>query len=217
MKKCLIFARVSTGDQETANQIDQLKGYAAKQGWSVLEVIEEVVTGSKSAAERGGLKRVFELAHRKQFDVLLFWSLDRLSREGSRATIQYLQRLEDAGVDWHSYTEEYLSSLGVFKDCIISLLSALARQERLRISERTKAGLERTRKNGTRIGRPKTPPTKIREAVRLKAQGLSFGQIGKQMGISRARAFQLVKAEASTTRGTPARDHQSIPSRFASH
>ena len=192
MKKCLIFARTSTQDQENSNQILQLRDFITKQGWELVDTIQEVVSGGKSAGEREGLKRVFSMAHQKKFDVLLFWSLDRFTREGSRATINYLTQLESYGVDWHSYTEQYLSSLGVFKDCIISLLSTLAKQEKIRISERTKAGLERTRRiNGTRLGRPKTDETKIRQAVKLREQGLSFAEIGKQMGIGRSRAHQL--------------------------
>ena len=192
MKKCLIYARVSTDTQENSNQVAQLRAYAGSQEWQVLEVIEDVCSGSRAASERNGLSRVFDLAHKKRFDVLLFWSLDRLSREGTRMTIHYIQRLEDCGVDWHSYSEPYISSLGIFKDAIIAILSALARQERLRLSERTKAGLERAKRNGSRIGRPKTPVARIEEARRLRAQGLPFSEVGKAMGITRSRAQQLV-------------------------
>lgn len=194
-KKCLIYTRVSTTkDQETANQVLQLQEYAHKQGWTVVEVIEDYCSGGKSSQERQGLKRVFELAHRKSFDVLLFWSLDRLSREGTRATIEYLTTLEKYGVDWHSFTEQYLSSMGIFKDAIIGLLSCLAKQQKIRISETTKAGLQRTvRVNGTILGRPKTDPSKIKTAKQLRQTGLSYGEIGKQMGVSGARVCQLVQ------------------------
>lgn len=192
-RKCLIYARTSTADQDNANQVSQLLEYAHKQAWQVVEVIQDTCSGGKSSQERQGLRRVFEMAHRKSFDVLLFWSLDRLSREGTRATIEYLTTLEKYGVDWHSFTEQYLSSLGVFKDAVISLLSCLARQEKIRISERTKAGLERTvRINGTRLGRRPTPIVKIEQAKTLRKQGLSFTEMGKYMNITRSRAHQLV-------------------------
>jgi DNA invertase Pin-like site-specific DNA recombinase len=92
-------------------------------------------------------------AHR--FDCLLFWSLDRLTREGTFATLQYLRRLSDLGIKFKSYTEQYVDSLGVFGEAIIGILAAVAQQERIRISERTKAGLERVRKKGKRLGRPR--------------------------------------------------------------
>jgi len=194
MKKCLIFARCSTQDQETDNQVSQLKEYASKQGWEVTDVVIEVCSGGKGIKERPGLERVFDLARRRKYDLLLFWALDRFSREGSRKTIGYLSMLDDAGVDWHSYSEPYISSLGIFKDAIIAILSAMAKQEKIRISERTKAGLERTvRVNGTRLGRPKTNPEKVKRVQELREEGLSYGQIGKALGISRVRACQLAK------------------------
>ena len=190
---CLIYTRVSTGDQENANQVAQLTEYARRQGWEIIDTVQDVCTGGKAGSEREGLKRVFQMAHQRKFDILLFWSLDRLSREGSRATIGYLTQLEASGVDWHSHTEPYLSSLGVFKDAIIAILSALARQEKIRISERTKAGLERTKRiNGTRLGRPKSDGKRAKEAVMLRGQGLSFSEIGRRMGVTKGRAHQLI-------------------------
>jgi len=193
MKTCLIYSRVSTQDQETQNQVDQLKDYAGKQNWKILDVVLDVCSGGKGVDERPGLAKVFQLGHKKAYDILLFWSLDRLSREGSRKTIEHLTRLDSFGVDWHSFTEPYLSSLGVFSDSIIALLSALAKQEKIRIGERTRAGLALARLRGKQLGRPRTTGDKAAKAVVLRKQGMSFGKIGKEMGVSRIRAFQLVK------------------------
>jgi putative DNA-invertase from lambdoid prophage Rac len=190
-KRALIYSRVSTADQDAENQFAQLRAYAAAQGWQVVDAITDVGSGSKDATERTGLGKVLTFAHQKRFDVLLFWSLDRFSREGSRKTIAHLTQLESFGVDFHSFTEPYLSTLGVFSDAIIALLSALAKQERLRIGERTRAGLERARANGKRLGRPRTATDRIDEARRLRASGLSYSKIGERLGISRVRAFQL--------------------------
>ena len=92
-------------------------------------------------------------AHR--FDGLLFWSLDRLTREGTFATLQYLRRLSDLGIKFKSYTEQYIDSLGIFGEAIISVLAVVAQQERIRMSERTKAGLARIRSRGKKLGRPR--------------------------------------------------------------
>lgn len=198
MKNCVIYARCSTKDQETDNQVAQLQAYAQKQEWQVVDVVIDVCSGGKGLKERPGLDKVFDLARRRKFDVLLFWALDRFSREGSRKTIGYLSMLDDAGVDWHSYSEPYISSLGIFKDAIIAILSALAKQEKVRISERTKAGLDRTRRvNGTRLGRPRTAQKRFDEARKLRDKGLSLGAIGSQMGVSRARVCQLLKVRVN--------------------
>ncbi len=69
--------------------------------------------------------------------------------------LQYLRRLSDLGIKFKSYTEQYVDSLGVFSEAIIGILAAVAQQERILISERTKAGLERVRKKGKRLGRPR--------------------------------------------------------------
>ena len=191
--KCLIYSRVSTSEQFGENQNAQLQEYAAKQGWDVIGVITDTASGSKSLDERQGLKEVFALAHKKKFDVLLFWALDRLSREGSRKTLEYLTQLDSFGVKWHSYSEHYISSLGIFADSIISLLSCLAKQERIRISERTKAGLDRVRAKGIRLGRPNVKPEVVQKAKDLRECGMSFSAIGKEMQVSKARAYQLCR------------------------
>ncbi len=191
--KCIIYSRVSTTDQSTENQILQLREYAQKQGWSIIDVKTDTCSGSKSADERSGLKEVFDLARRRKFDVLLFWSLDRLSREGTRKTLEYLSRLDAYKVKWHSYSEEYISSLGLFADAIIALMACLAKQERLRISDRTKAGLQRAVSQGKTLGRPKFCPDIDEKAIELRQQGYSFSRIAHELNISKTHAFHLCK------------------------
>jgi len=93
-------------------------------------------------------------AAQRRFDVLLFWALDRFSREGVLETQVCLKRLDDAGVRFRSFTEPYLDSCGMFRDAVISILAVIAKQERVRISERVRAGLSRARRQGTRGGNP---------------------------------------------------------------
>ena len=131
------------------------------------------------------------MAHQKKFDVLLFWALDRFSREGSRQTLAYLTKLDEYKVKWHSYTEEYISSLGIFADAIISIMASLAKQERIRISERTKAGLVRIRKQGIRVGRPMSAD--IEKVIQLRQQNMSLAVIAKECGISKTRVHQILK------------------------
>jgi DNA invertase Pin-like site-specific DNA recombinase len=69
--------------------------------------------------------------------------------------LQYLRRLSDLGIRFKSFTEQYVDSLGVFGEAIIGILAAVAQQERIRLSERTKAGLQRVRAKGQQLGRPR--------------------------------------------------------------
>jgi DNA invertase Pin-like site-specific DNA recombinase len=182
---CGLYVRVSTNKQETENQLLQLRGFAATQGWTLhaeTEYVDEL-TGKNS--DRPAFQQMFRDASQRKFDVLLFWSLDRLSREGALETLQHLNRLSGYGVQWRSFTEWYLDSTGTFRDAIVSILATLAKQERIRLSERTKAGLERARKQGKVLGRPKAA-VDASEIRALRASGLSWGAIGRQTGLARA-------------------------------
>ena len=177
--RCVIYSRVSTEEQTTDNQLRQLREYANRQSWNIIEEIQDVASGGKSAEERQGLKKVFVMARQRKFDVLLFWSLDRFSREGSRRTLEYLTRLDSYHTKWHSYTEEYISSLGIFADAIISLMACLAKQERIRISERTKAGLARVKAKGKILGRPTDVIADTEQIRELRQSGHSLSEISQ--------------------------------------
>ena len=149
-----IYARVSTRDgrQDTENQLRQLRAFAATQGWTVVHEYVDRASGKRSDREQ--FQKMFAAASKREFDCLLFWSLDRLSREGTVETLNHLQRLTNYGVNYRSFTEQYLDSTGIFKEAVIGILAAVAKQERVRI-ERTIAGLERARAAGRVGGRPK--------------------------------------------------------------
>src|SRR5260370_9336538 len=140
--KIAIYARVSTDKQENANELDQLRAFAERQGWEVAIEYVDTVSGSGKKA-RPQFERMMLAASQRQFDLLLFWRLDRLSREGVRMTLTYLERLDSWGVAWRSYQEPYLDSCGVMKDLVVSVLALMPQQGRIAISERTNAGLAR--------------------------------------------------------------------------
>src|SRR5216684_2049043 len=191
--KIALYARVSTKDkgQETENQLVQLREFAAKQGWTITREYIDRETGGNG--DRAEFQAMFVDASRRKFDLVLFWSLDRLSREGVLETLQHLNRLTGCGVGYKSFTEQYLDSCGIFKDAVIGILAVIAKQERVRLSERTKAGIAIARSKGRRIGRPRlrTQPVEI---ARLKAQGLSLRAIGRELGISEGSVRRLAAA-----------------------
>ena len=182
---CAIYARTSTRDkgQDFSNQLIALREFAAKQGWHIYQQYVDQVTGSTD--ERPAFQRMFQEASQRKFDVLLFWSLDRLSREGVLETLQHLQRLTSYGVAWRSFTEQYLDSTGIFREAVIGILAAIAKQERVRLGERTRAGLERVRREGKRLGRPtaKVDASAIRA---LRGAGASWSAIARRTGLARA-------------------------------
>ena len=188
--KAAIYARVSTKDQDCHNQLLQLRQFAASQGWAVVAEYSDELSGSTS--DRPQFQAMFQAASRREFDILLFWSLDRLSREGVLDTLQHLNRLTGYGVAWRSYTEQYLDSTGMFRDAVIGILAAVAKQERVRRSERTRAGLERARANGKQLGRRRVAvdSSKIRS---LRDQGLSWDAVSKLTGYKRSTCQRAVQ------------------------
>jgi DNA invertase Pin-like site-specific DNA recombinase len=180
---CGIYSRVSTSKQDADNQLAQLREFARVMGWTVVAEYVDEITGKHS--DRAQFQRMFADASRRRFDVLLFWSLDRLSREGALETLQHLNRLTSCGVQWRSLTEQYLDSTGMFRDAVISILATVARQERIRLAERTRAGLERVRREGKRLGRPtaKVDAGAVRE---MRTQGVSWSEISRRTGLARA-------------------------------
>src|SRR6266571_2149974 len=150
--KVALYLRVSTDKQETENQAVQLREFAAKQGWQIVREYCDCETGSKS--DRAEFQQMFADASKRKFDLLLFWALDRLSRERVLETLQYLNRLTTHGVAWRSFTEQFFDSCGPFREAVIAIMATLAKQERVKRSERTKAGLAVARAKGRRLGRP---------------------------------------------------------------
>src|SRR5213080_1380892 len=175
---CAIYARVSTRDkgQDFTNQLIALREFAGKQGWYIWQEYVDQITGSTD--DRAQFRQMVQDASQRKFDVLLFWSLDRLSREGVLETLQHLQRLTSYGVAWRSFTEQYLDSTGIFREAVIGILAAIAKQERVRLGERTRAGLERVRREGKRLGRPvaKADAAMIR---RMRDEGKSWSEISR--------------------------------------
>ena len=194
-KAVALYARVSTKDgrQDTENQLIALREYCQKQGWKITGEYVDHETGG--TWKRIHFQQMFEGARQRQFDLLLFWSLDRLSREGVSQTLGHLERLTSYGVNWRSFTEEYLDSCGLFRDAVIGILAVIAKQERIRRSERASAAIARLRRQGKteHLGRPRMILDRAK-AVRLREQGQSVRQIAAQLGISHTTVARIAKA-----------------------
>jgi DNA invertase Pin-like site-specific DNA recombinase len=184
-KRAVLYARVSTKDgrQDADNQLQQLRTFCTSQGWEITCEYVDHASG-KNTHGRPEFQRLFEDAAQRKFDLVVFWALDRFSREGVLATLQYLQRLSGYGIGYRSFTEGYLDSCGMFKDAVISILAVIAKQERIRISERVQAGLNRARAAGRVGGRPKGVFDRVRVQA-LRQQGLSIADIAAEVGVPR--------------------------------
>lgn len=156
------------------NQLRELRRYAKAQGWQIVAEYVDRETGTNG--RRAQFQAMLDDASRRQFDVLLYWSLDRLTREGVGQTFRYLEQLRAWRVAWHDYTNPVTSATGPYVDLFIAISAVWAKIERERIAERTRAGLARARAQGKKLGRPpaKVDPKKLQKLV---AQGLNPDQI----------------------------------------
>ena len=113
-------------------------------------------------------------------------------------TLNHLQRLTGYGVNYRSFTEQYLDSTGIFKEAVIGILAAVAKQERVRLSERTIAGLERARAQGRVGDRPRVEdnPRTMKELHRLRTQGQSIRQIAADLKLSNGTVARIVKTNS---------------------
>ena len=183
-----IYARVSTKDkgQDTENQLVQLREYCKRQGWTVAGEYVDHISGKH--ANRDSFKRLFADASQRKFDLVLVWALDRFTREGVYETFEHVRRLNQQGIAFESYTEAHFRTTGPAGELMLAIAAWIAKQERLRISDRTKAGMERARRSGKHVGRPRRVFRRD-EAVRLHKAGKSLRVIAKTLGVS----FMTVK------------------------
>lgn len=189
-KKVAIYTRISKETSDSTNQLIVLRDYCRKMDYDIYDEYVDVISGASS--NKPEFNRMMKDASMRRFDLLLFFALDRFTREGTRKTIHYLQLLDDYNVSYKSYTEQYIDSSGIFRDVIIALLSTLAQQERLRISERVKAGLEKSRQQGRVGGRPTIDKSTVKKIREMKTAGISIVAIAKELKISRGSVYQYL-------------------------
>ena len=153
MTRTCIYSRVSTGQQETDNQVMVLTSWAYQRGFEVVNIYQEKESAWKNGHQRE-LSHLLEDARKRRFDAVLVWALDRLSREGPLAILTIVDRLKKCSVKVISYQESWTEAPGDLADLLYALTGWVARMESQRRSERTKAGLDRVKAQGKRLGRP---------------------------------------------------------------
>jgi DNA invertase Pin-like site-specific DNA recombinase len=144
--------------------------------------VEYIDHASVKSGDREAFQRLMVDASRRRFDVVVVCALDRFTREGVLKTFQHIEKLKSYGVAVESYTEPHFRTTGPAGDLMLPIAAWVAEQERLRISERTKAGLERARREGKHCGRPHKVFPRDR-AAELRLRGLSWRAIARKLGV----------------------------------
>jgi DNA invertase Pin-like site-specific DNA recombinase len=183
--KCAMYARVSTKDkgQDVENQLIQQRRYATAQDWEITEFIDH--ESAKASANRAQFQALFAAAARREIDVVLVWALDRFTREGVAETFLHIKRLLDYGVQFESLTETHFRTTGPAGELMIAIAAWIAKQERVRISERTKAGLAVARSKGRIGGRPQKVFDRVLAfSMRAQKPPMSWRKIASALNVA---------------------------------
>ena len=194
--KVALYLRVSTSNQTTENQRIDLENVAINRGWTIVETFrDEGISGSKDRSERPALDRMLKDAVRGKFDLIAVWSIDRLGRS-LQHLIETVNQLQAVGVDLYMHQQAIDTTTPAGK-LAFSIFGAFSEFERSLIRERVKAGLDRARRSGTKLGRPSNLNDTVRAAiVALRAKDVSIRQIASQLRVGTGTIYSVLSAAA---------------------
>jgi DNA invertase Pin-like site-specific DNA recombinase len=179
-----VMGRVSTDDQSTSTQEQELRQYAKNRGWTLQRVYTD--HGFSGASEkRPALDELLRDTRKRKFDVVLVWKFDRFARS-LRQLVSALELFRKFGIDFVSATEAIDTSLPS-GELVFQIFGAIAQLERALIGERVRAGLGEARRNGKRIGRPpirSLTPEERRHIRKEHRDGKTLRKLAESYGVS---------------------------------
>lgn len=184
--RCAIYGRVSTAEQSTIMQLEELRAYCQRRGWEIVEEFTD--TGiSGSAESRPALNRLLLSARRRQFDAVLVYRYDRFARS-LRALVNALSEFDALGIHFVSLHEGVDTSTPNGR-LVFGIFASIAEFERELIRSRVRSGLAAARARGKQLGRPRVSPDAPRIAA-LRDAGRSWPQIAKTLGCGVGTAYR---------------------------
>lgn len=193
MKRAAIYARVSTNGQSTDNQLNELREVASRHGWKIVaEYLDQGISGAKGREKRPELDGLLKAANRRDFDIIMAWSVDRLGRS-LQHLVGFLDDIHAKGVDLYLHQQNIDTSTPSGK-AMFQMAGVFAEFERSMIQERVRAGLKRARAQGKVLGRPKAS-SRVENRIRQKrAEGKGILKIAKELGVGTSVVQRVVNA-----------------------
>jgi DNA invertase Pin-like site-specific DNA recombinase len=176
------YARVSTGDQHLDNQLAEIEATVKSRGWKLVATHTDVMSGAKDT--RPGLNRLLQQVAASEVDVVVVVRLDRLGRS-LRHLLAVIEQITNAGVDLVSIRDAGIDTTTATGKLMVSIIGAFACFERDMLIERTRAGMQRARREGRVFGRPRVDVA-VEAASRLLDQGHSLRAVARMLNVSRA-------------------------------
>jgi DNA invertase Pin-like site-specific DNA recombinase len=181
-RRVAIYTRVSTDGQTIDNQLVELQAVAERHGWNVIETFSDNgISGAKGREKRPAYDALCKGAIRKDFDVIMAWSVDRLGRS-LQHLVTFLGEIHSKGVDLYLHQQGIDTTTPAGK-AMFQMCGVFAEFERAMIQERVKAGLARAKAQGKTLGRPKVNGRVEKAVLTARAKGTGKRKISKQLGI----------------------------------
>lgn len=188
-----LYARVSQKPQDPELQLEALRKHARQRGLEISgEYVDHGISGAQ--AKRPELDRLLQDAWAGKFQAVLVWKFDRFARSVSHL-LQAIESFTELGIDFISLTEQFDTSTPIGR-AMLAVIGAMAQLERDLIRERVVAGIERARKKGVRLGRPRKVCHRDQVVSLRIANNMSFRKIGKKLGISTGLAHSIYSEQA---------------------
>ncbi|RUU14382.1 recombinase family protein [Mesorhizobium sp. USDA-HM6] len=197
MKRAALYLRVSTKEQTTENQRLELERVASAKGWAITATYQdEGISGAKGRDKRPGYDQLLKDAIRAKFDIAMAWDVSRLGRSLA-GLVQALDDLHSNGVDLYLH-QQAIDTTTPSGKAMFQMTGVFAEFERSMIRERVKAGLERVRDNGLKLGRPQLQADLVGIA-RDAENGMSVRQVARKYDISTGSAFSLIRKASKSS------------------
>tara|TARA_E500000178_G_scaffold310477_1_gene325594 strand:+ start:1702 stop:2280 length:579 start_codon:yes stop_codon:yes gene_type:complete len=190
--KCAIYTRASTSNQTVENQFLSLREYAKNKGYTIVkEFADEGISGAKGRTERPQFDALIKGATKKDFDIVLAWSVCRLGRSLSDL-VSFLMEMQSVGCNIYIHQSGLDSSTPQGK-LQFGLLSCFAEFERSIIRERVIAGQERYVRNGGKMGRPSNLTDGLINSIKfMREKGIGIRKISKELGVGVSTIYKVM-------------------------
>jgi DNA invertase Pin-like site-specific DNA recombinase len=201
--RAALYLRVRTDGQTTDNQRLALEAVAQQRGWNLVGIYDDDgISGAKTTNARPALARLLKDAARGKVDLIATWAIDRLGRSLADL-LDTLRTLETAGVDLFIH-EQGVDTSSPSGRLFFSIVGAFAEFEREMIRSRVKAGLERARSRGVKLGR-RPVPVKVEAAIRSRlAEGTGMLKVARELGVGTS-VVQRIRREMDLGGNLPER------------
>ncbi|HEY0842274.1 recombinase family protein [Methylotenera sp.] len=185
-RRVALYARVSTENQTTDNQLIELRAVAERMGWLVVtEFVDQAISGAKGRDKRPAFDLLLKGATRREFDMVAAWSVDRLGRS-LQHLVEFLSEIHSSGVDLYLHQQGINTGTPAGK-ALFQMCGVFAEFERAMIRERVVSGIARSKVSGTKSGRPHGRPASIENPEplvrQLRAEGKGMLKIAKELKI----------------------------------